>query len=222
MTEYYELHAHSAFSFLRGASFPEHMAERAAELGISGAALCDRGGVYGSPRFHAKSRDLSRKAIAGCELPMEDGSVIPVLAATRTGYQNLCRLITRAKLRGTKTDAPVLWSELPEFSEGLVALTGDEDGPVRRALAVDDFARAETMLKRLAAAFGSRNVYVEIQRHLQRGEELHNTRLIQLARSAGLPLLATNGPLYAQPEQRRILDVFTCARNHTHLDAAGC
>ncbi len=219
--QYIELHARSAFSFLRGASFPEQLAERAAELGMPAIALCDRGGVYGSPRLHAKGREHHIRAIVGCELPLDDGSALPVLAATRTGYQNLCRMLTRAKLRGTKTDAPVLWTELAEFAEGLVALTGDEEGPVRRCLAGADPAKATVILSRLQAIFGRENVYVEVQRHLQRGEERLNSQLSELAQSGGAPLLATNGVLYARREQRSVLDVFTCAREHTHLDAAG-
>ncbi|HEY2341896.1 MAG TPA: PHP domain-containing protein, partial [Chthoniobacteraceae bacterium] len=168
---YNELHTRSAFSFLRGASHPEQMAERAAELGMKAAALCDRDGVYGVARFYAKARDLKLKAIIGCELTMEDRSVLPVLVASRAGYQNLCRLLTRARLRGTKADAPVRWDELPEFAEGLIALTGDEEGLIRRHLSVDDRARAEAALARLSTIFGEKNVYVEVQRHLQRGEE---------------------------------------------------
>ena len=218
---YVELHSRSAFSFLRGASFPEHLAERAAQLGLPAMALCDRDGVYGAPRFYAAARKHGVRPIVGSELTLDDGSVLPVLVASRTGYRNLCRLITQAKLRGTKTDAPVRWSELAEFSDGLIALTGDDEGPVQRCLEVDDLAGAEERLTRLRAAFGEKNVFVEVQRHLRRGEELRTSQLRDLALSAGLPLLATNEVLYSEPSQRAVLDVFTCARHHTHLDAAG-
>ena len=87
-------------------------------------ALCDRDGVYGAPRFYDAGRGLGVRSIVGAELTMEDGAILPVLVESRTGYQNLCRLITRAKLRGTKEYAPVHWSDLPEFAEGLVALFG--------------------------------------------------------------------------------------------------
>ena len=100
---YIELHARSAFSFLRGASFPEHLAQRAAHSEMPAMALCDRDGVYGAPRFHAAAAECGLRAIVGSELTLEDGGVLPVLVANRTGYQNLCRLITEAKLRGTKT-----------------------------------------------------------------------------------------------------------------------
>ena len=130
---YVELHARSAFSFLRGASQPEALVETAARLGLPALALCDRDGVYGTARFHARAREHGVRPIVGAELTLDDGSVLPVLVASREGYQNLCRLITRAKLRGSKHHAPVRWDELAEFTAGLVALTGDEDGAVRRA-----------------------------------------------------------------------------------------
>lgn len=218
---YVELHARSAFSFLRGASHPEHLAERAAELELPAVALCDRDGVYGAPRFYGKSKESDTRLILGAELTLEDGAVLPVLVASRTGYQNLCRLITQAKLRGTKTDAPVHWSELEEFTAGLVALTGDEEGPITRCLERDDLAGAKERISRLRRAFGEKNVFVEVQRHLRRGEELRIRQLADLASSERLPLLATNGVQYATAQQRGVLDVFTCARHHTHLDAAG-
>src|SRR5438445_11772265 len=127
---YIELHASSAFSFLRGGSFPEQLAERAAELEMPAMALCDRDGVYGAPRFFAAAKEHGIKPIIGAEFTMEDGSILPVLVESRAGYQNLCQLITRAKLRGTKEHSAVRWDELPEFAEGLVALTGGALGAV--------------------------------------------------------------------------------------------
>ena len=91
--EYVELHARSAFSFLRGASSPEDLARRAAELGLPALALLDRDGVYGAPRFFAAAREHGLRPIVGAELTMEDDTVLPVLVENRTGYRNLCRLI---------------------------------------------------------------------------------------------------------------------------------
>lgn len=218
---YIELHTRSAFSFLRGASFPEHLAIRAKELGLPAVALCDRDGVYGAPRFYMKGQEAGVDLILGAELTLDDGAVLPVLVESRTGYQNLCRLITQAKLRGTKTHAPVHWPELAEFSEGLIALTGDDEGPLAQCLNRNDPAGAQERVTRLRQAFGDRNVFVEVQRHLRRGEDRRLRQLIDLAKAERLPLLATNGVLYAHPAQRAVLDVFSCARHHTHLDAAG-
>ena len=219
---YVELHARSALSFLRGACHPEQLVERAAELEIPALAVCDRDGVYSAARVHAAAKGTNVRPIVGAELTLNDGSVLPVLVESRIGYQNLCRLITRAKLRGTKHDAPVQWAELAEFGEGLIAMTGDEEGAVARCLARDDRAGAISITTRLVEAFGTGNVFVEIQRHLRRGEEVINDQLVALAEATRCPLLATNGVLHATPNERPVLDVFTCARHHTHLDAAGC
>ena len=222
MSDYVELHARSAFSFLRGASLPEQLSEDAATLGFSAMALCDRDGVYGAPRFFGKSRETGLRPIIGVELTMEDGSVLPLLVQSRAGYQNICRLTTRAHLRSEKGKAAVWWHELPEFADGLVALTGDpEEGPLARSFAAGHNTIAAERLDSLVKAFGEENVFIELQRHHQRGENRLNQFLISLATQKNLPLLATNGVCYAGENGRQVLDVFTCIRNHTHLDAAG-
>src|SRR6266516_462169 len=99
---YVELHVCSAFSFLRGASFPEQLAETAAELEMPAMALLDRNGVYGSQRFSVAAREHHVRPIVGSELSMDDGSVLPVLVKNRTGYKNLCGLLTEAHLRSEK------------------------------------------------------------------------------------------------------------------------
>jgi error-prone DNA polymerase len=214
---YFELHARSAFSFLRGASNPEDLACAAARLNLPAIAICDRDGVYGSPRLHAAANEQGIRAFVGAELTMEDKGILPVLVASRTGYQNLCRLVTNARLRGSKTASTVLWQELPAYTEGLIALTGDEEGILQ------DPCHPQTpkRLEQLTTAFGKGNVFVEIQGHLRRGETWRNQQLVALARAHKLPLVATNGVLYAQPDARRALDLFTCARNHTTFDSAG-
>ncbi len=219
---YVELHARSAFSFLRGASLPEHLTTAAAELGLPALAVCDRMGVYGAPRVYSTAKEAGIRPLVGSELVMEDGGVLPVLVATRTGYRNLCRMLTRAHLRAPKNEGSVRWDELPEFAEGLIALTGDNEGPVIRAItAKESPITAPDQLSRIVRAFGERNVFVELQRHRVRGEDRVNRMLVDLAQAHRLPLLATNGVDCAKPSNRQVLDVFTCLRNHTHLDAAG-
>ena len=107
--DYIELHCRSAFSFLRGGSLPEHLADRAAELQFPAMAVCDRDGVYGAPRFFGKAKESGFRPIIGAELTMEDGSALPVLVETRVGYQNLCRLLTQAHLRSEKGQTQVRW-----------------------------------------------------------------------------------------------------------------
>src|SRR5712664_2398543 len=121
---YVELHAGSAFSFLRGASFPEHLAETAAELEMPAMALLDRNGVYGAQRFSVAARENNLRPIIGCELSLEDDSILPVLVENRAGYKNLCELLTQAHLRSEKGMCAVKWNELLQFTNGLVALFG--------------------------------------------------------------------------------------------------
>jgi len=221
---YVELHARSAFSFLRGSSQPRDLMATAARLDLPAVAVCDRDGVYGSVRAHMAAREAGIRAVVGVELTLDDGAVLPVLVQNRTGYQNLCRLLTSAKLEGSKAHSVVPWKDLAAHAEGLIALTGDGEGPLRKIgqpgtspEAVDPAAT----LDRLVQVFGSDHVYVEIQRHLLRGETRRNEALVDLAQSRRLPLLATNGVCHAAPGGRKVLDLFTCLRHHTHLDAAG-
>src|SRR6185437_8864040 len=214
---YIELHASSAFSFLRGGSFPEQLAEVAAELEMPALALLDRNGVYGAQRFSVAAREHGVRSIIGAELSMEDGSILPVLVENRTGYKHLCELLTQAHLRSEKGKCAVQWSELAEFAEGLVVLFGS--GSAREGACAPQTSQNRAQF--LINAFGRKNVFVEIQRHFLRGEEGVNRPLIDLAAHYRLPILATNGVQYAKTYGRQVVDVFTCIREHTHLDAAG-
>jgi error-prone DNA polymerase len=218
---YVELHARSAFSFLRGGSLPETIAEVAAQRGLSALALCDRGGVYGAVRLHMTAKKTGLRALVGSELPMEDGTVVPVLAATQAGYRRICGLLTTANLRADKGEGRVAWSELTEDNAGLIALTGDGDGPVRRAWRREGAAAAAAAGEKLLRAFGRDRLYAELQRHLVPEEEDENSFIVDWARAGRLPLLATNGVLHATPEERNVADVFTCLREHVTLDEAG-
>src|SRR5213592_1621164 len=114
-----ELHARSAFSFLRGASSPEDLTQRTAELEMTHLAITDRDGVYGSARAHYRAKEIGgMQAIVGAELTMEDQSVVPVLVRTRAGYENLCQMLTRAKIRAPKNESRIGWHELEEFADG--------------------------------------------------------------------------------------------------------
>jgi error-prone DNA polymerase len=218
---YVELHARSAFSFLRGSSSPEHLAYTAAQIDLPALALCDRDGIYGAPRLHIAAQESGVRALVGSELTMEDETVLPVLVQSRQGYQNLCRLISRAKLRSPKNEGRVFWKELPEFSSGLICLTGDEEGPLRKVLARGDSVQAEQRLHDLCQIFDADHLFVEIQRHARREEQWSDQQLVRLSEHFHRKLVATNGVLYATPDRRTALDVFTCALNHTNLDAAG-
>ncbi|MDZ4799348.1 MAG: error-prone DNA polymerase [Bryobacteraceae bacterium] len=209
--DYVELHAKSAFSFLRGASQPEQLVEIAANLDQSGIAVLDRDGFYGSVRQHLAAKKLGLKAHVGAEITCTDGAVYPLLCESRSGYQNLSRLITRIKLRTTKEEATegkaaATPEELAEYSEGLVCLAGAEGGPTMESAVL---------------IYGAKHTYAELNRHLRRDQEARNQHNVELARRLQVPLLATNAPTAALPEQRQILDVFTCIRNHTSIAEAG-
>jgi len=239
MTEtYVELHARSAFSFLQGASLPEELAQTAADLGYPAMALLDRDGVYGAPRFHLAAKKAGIRAHIGAEITCTNGFQYPLLVENRTGYQNLCRLITRMKLRAKKGEGEVAPEELAEFAKGLICLapcndweTGRRgDGGTKHDARVKHGPSAATKsqildpkshLQRLIDIFGRPNVFAEIQRHMNRDEEARNQAQIAAARRMQIPLVATNGVRHATPAQREALDVLTCVRNHVPLAAAG-
>jgi error-prone DNA polymerase len=220
---YIELHARSAFSFLRGACTPENYADRCASLDQPGMALLDFDGFYGAPRFHGAMQKQKTLPYIGAEIACTDGARYPLLATTRTGYQNLCRMITRMKLRTSKHPKPgqqaaATPEELEEFSGGLLCLTGASDGPLALGLLKGE---GRQTLERLRRTFGKEHVYLELQRHFDRDEEARNQAVIELGRDLQMPLVATNGPCYALPQQRELLDVFTCLHHKTTLVRAG-
>ncbi len=226
---YLELHTSSAFSFLDGASLPEALVERAASLGYPAIALLDRDGVYGIPRFHLAATRAGLKAIVGAELTIAvapslvEGRTpgaesrlfrLPVLVASREGYRNLCRLVTRMKLRAPKGEGALTLDDLDGQVQGLVALAG------RATINGPRFGVAG-LVDRLVGIFGPPNVCVELQRHLLRDEESDNHALRDLASAFHLPVVATNGVRFAEPEDRPLYDVLTCIRHKTTLAQAG-
>ena len=218
---YIELHARSAFSFLEGASTPEELVQAAALHGMPSMALLDRDGLYGSPRFHLRAQKIKVAAHIGAEITSSTGGRLPLLVTSRKGYQNLSRLITRMKLRAKKGEGSIQPEEIREAHKGLICLTGGGEGPLAHALHTGGKDKAAKCLRGLCELFGKENVYVELQRHFSTEEERRNQVAVELARRMHLPLLATNGVSHAFPEQREILDVFTCIRHHTVLAHAG-
>ncbi|MEP7117324.1 MAG: error-prone DNA polymerase, partial [Acidobacteriota bacterium] len=244
---YIELHTSSAFSFLRAATLPEPLIERAALLGYPAVALLDRDGVYGAPRFHKAARAAGLRPIIGAELTVENPSpdaaarepsrrqpsaasrsarspsrepraasrwCLPVLVSSQEGYRNLCRLITRMKLRAPKGEGALTLDELDGHVGGLVALAG-------RSLLRSERHGVGGLLDRLVGVFGRANLYVELQRHLQRDEAHDNELLVSLAEAFRVPILATNGVRFAAAAERPLHDVLTCIREHTTLAQAG-
>ncbi len=228
-SRYVELHAASAFSFLEGASQPEDLISRAVELEIPAMALLDRNGVYGSARMHTAGQRNSIRAHVGAEISTTalgaEGAAsprLPLLCTSRTGYQNLCRLITQFKMReATKAEGAATHDDLAQYSSGLICLTGGDEGPLASALTAGGEPAGRALLEQLTALYGREQVCVELQRHQLRDQEARNQAALRLARSMNLPIVATNGVRYAQPHDREILDLFTSIRHHTDLDHAG-
>ena len=217
---YVELHAHSSYSFLDGASLPEELAVSAAELGYPALALTDHDGVYGSLEFAHAAKHFGVRPITGAELTLADRSHVTILVETAKGYANLCRLITVAHAH-TRTvgkesqpaaDPALDQGLLEELNEGLVCLSGC----ARHGVAV----RHPNAASRLARAFGGDRFFVELQRPYERGDARRNADLRDLAETLGVPTIVT-GDVHAHHLRRAPLqDVLVAIRHRSALD--GC
>ena len=230
---YIELHTSSAFSFLEAASLPETLIAQAARYGYPAIALLDRDGVYGAPRFHRAATAAGIKAIIGAELTIDPTNPtnvpsptnlrthepanllrVPVLVASADGYRNLCRLITRMKMRAPKGEGALTLDELDGCTRGLIALAG------RDLLGFQKYG-VGGLIDPLVGVFGRDNLYVEIQRHLLRDEDVDNRLLMDVAGTFHVPVVATNGVRFADPAERPLFDVLTCIHHKTTLAQAG-
>jgi error-prone DNA polymerase len=215
---YVELHAHSAYSFLDGASQPEELAARAAELGYTALALTDHDGVYGSLEFAHAAKHFGVRSITGAEVTLQGGAHVTLLVEDARGYSNLCRLLTAAHAE-TRTNTnrdplpPALDPHLlVEHNEGLVCLSGC----ARDGVGV----HYPNLAAELARAFGRDRFYVELQRPYERGDARRNARLRELAQALKVHTVAT-GDVHAHDQRRAALqDVLVAVRCRTSLD--GC
>jgi error-prone DNA polymerase len=215
---YVELHAHSAYSFLDGASLPEELAARAAELGYDALALTDHDGVYGSLEFAHAAKHFGIRPITGAEVSLASGAHVTLLCETQRGYSNLCRILTDAhagtRVPGREREllpAGTTLEALEQHAEGLVALSGC----ARHGLGVLDPNGAA----RLARAF-DRAFYVELQRPYERGDARRNAQLQELAEALRVPTVATGDVHSHHPRRVRLQDALVAIRNRTSLD--GC
>ena len=210
MTEYVELHCHSAYSFLDGASLPEELAVAAVEMGHGALALTDHDGVYGSLEFAHAARAFGLRALTGAEATLEDGSHVTLLVQSRGGYANLCRLLTRGHAH-ERLNPRLSLADLERLNDGLVCLSGC----ARDGLAV----RAPNAAARLARAFGRDRFYVELQRPYLRGDARRNAALRDLATALGVRTVAT-GNVHAHTHRRTALqDVLVAVGERSSLEA---
>ncbi|MFN2165716.1 MAG: PHP domain-containing protein, partial [Anaerolineae bacterium] len=249
MGGYVELHCHSYYSLLDGASSPEALVERAAALGYPALALTDHDGLYGAVRFWRAARRVGIKPIIGAEVslvhpgphPEEEASGAPrwrelapetpagagpeeghltLLAENQRGYANLSRLISAGQLAGQKGEPSLSLETVAQWSEGLICLSGCRQGAVPKALLAGDRAGARRTTARLRDLFGPGRFWIEIQCHYLPTDRRLGTMLAELAGELGVGLVATNNVHYAEEAGQRLHDVLTCIRHLTTLPEA--
>src|SRR5881394_1446794 len=218
---YTELHCHSAFSFLDGASLPEQLALTASQLGYPALALTDHHGLYGSMAFAQESQKLGLQAITGAELTLLDGAHVTLLAETPEGYANLCRLITEAHLgRADRRDPRLDFASLEARHAGLIVLSGCRNGLLPQVLRRDGPAAARRFAERCRAVFGRENFVVELQRNYVRGDLALTRALKDVADSVRLSVVASGNVHYHKRERHRLHDVLVAIRHRTTLDGS--
>ena len=228
---YAELHCHSHFSFLDGASSPEELVERAAELGLEAVALTDHDGMYGIVRFAEAATALGIRTVFGAELSLglsapqngvadPEGEHLLLLARGPDGYRALCRTISTAQMRGGEKGRPVydLDEVVADTAGSVVVLTGCRKGAVRRALEWHGPDAATAELERLAERFGRDHVRVELTAHGDPADTERNDALAALAERAGVATVATTAAHYATPDRAPLAAAVAAVRARRSLD----
>jgi error-prone DNA polymerase len=214
MSSYVPLWCKSNFSFLEGASHPDELMEEAHRLGLPALALTDRNGVYGVVRAHMKARETSVRFIIGSQVTLDDKSVIILLAQDRSGYANLCRLLTAGRLRSEKGDSAVTWDEVCQHAAGLIALWGGDQSLLTGEDVPDQIAG------NVHDAFADR-AYGMLARHYRDEEATQEARLRKRAGRYGFSVVAVNEVLYHTPARRPLQDVLTAIRHGLPVSSCG-
>ena len=218
---YVELHCHSAFSFLDGASLPEQLALTASQLGYSALALTDHNGLYGSMAFAQATQQHGLQAITGAELTLHDGAHVTLLAETAEGYANLCRLITAAHLgREDRRDPRLDFASFEARHTGLIVLSGCRNGLLPSVLRREGASAARRLAERCRAVFGRENFFVELQLNYVRGDLALTRALKELADSLQLGVVASGDVHYHKRERHRLHDVLVAIGHRTTLDGS--
>ena len=221
MSGYTELHCHSNFSLLDGASHIEELVEQARELGMEALALTDHDAVYGAVRFGQAARACGIRPILGAELTLTTGHHLTLLVENTTGWGNLCRLITRARHNAPKGQAALPPDALAGHIEGLIVLSGCRKGEVTAALLHQDRKTALRAALRYRDLCGPDRFWIELQHHLLPEDNALIGELVALARHLKIGYVATNNVHYAIRGRHRLQDVLVCIRHQTSLDKAG-
>ena len=217
-TTYAELHCHSNYSFQEGASSVEELLLRAGGLGYRALALTDHDNLCGAMHFAQVARSLDIQAITGAEVTLKDSSHLTLLAETRQGYSNLCRLISYSFIAGDRNNPGLDLKYLPEHTEGLILLTGCRKGQLSGLLLEGRRDAAEAVLRQYLDWFGTTNVFVELQQNLAQGDTQRNQRLKDLADNFGVGIVATNNVHYHVPERHRLQDALVAIQNNKSLE----
>ena len=226
MIDYVELHCHSNFSLLDGASHPEDLLARAASLGMRALALTDHDAVYGAVRFVRAARELGLQPILGAELTIDGGPVsghhhLTLLVEDQNGWHNLCYLISRARHAAPKGQAWLGFEELMGCTDGLIALSGCSQGAIAHSLLQKNGRdKAISIARQYLELFGRDNFYIELQRHYLPEDGLLVPRLAALGGYLDLQIVATNNVHYAAASGHQLQDVLVCIRNLATLDEA--
>ncbi|HEX2965235.1 MAG TPA: error-prone DNA polymerase [Syntrophorhabdaceae bacterium] len=215
---YIELHAHSNYSFLDGASTTKELVERAAALGMPALAMTDHDGLYNASAFFRIAKNAGIKPIIGAELTLENGNHLVLLVKDRKGYSNLSRLITKAHLAGSKGEPILAKTELHGNTEGLMCLSGCRKGEIPELLLKGEREKAAQTGDKYKTLFGAENFYIEIENHLTPEDKSLSLQLAELARKLGLRTVATNNVHYATRERHMLHDVLRCIKNRVSLE----
>src|SRR5712664_2234957 len=218
---YAELHCHSAYSFLDGASPPDEILAEAHRLGYPALALTDRNGIYGSLAFAHAAQPLGIQAITGAEVTLSDGHHLILLAETAPGYSNLCRLLTEAHLGAERLDPRLPLTAIAARQEGLIVLSGSRrDGLLPRTLETQGLSAARQLAEHCKAVFGRERFFVEIQRNRVRGDMALSRALSGIANDLSLSPVATGSVHYHTRELHRLHDIMVAIRHRTTLDGS--
>jgi error-prone DNA polymerase len=218
MGGYVELHCHSNFSLLDGASHPEELIARAKELGMFALAITDHDGLYGAVRFHKAARESGIMPIIGAEITLEDGSHLTLISENKAGYSNLCRLISYSHSKGGKTSASIDLPKLASFSSGLICLSGCRNGEICKLILEEKEEDAMVAAQKYLELFGRGNFFIELQHHYLPDDNRLCQKLISIAKKLDVDYVATNNVHYTIPARHRLHDVLTCIKNRTTLD----
>lgn len=220
MGVYVELHCHSAYSFLDGASLPEELALQAHRLGMKALALTDHDGLYGSMEFAQAAKGWGVQPITGAEVTLEGGFHLTLLVESAAGYANLCRLLSLAHLENPKGEPKLSWEALARHHEGLILLTGCRNGELSRLIAAGRFEEALEAGRRYREVFGPDQIFVELQHNLVSGDTRRLRKLVELARRLDLSAVATNNVHYHERSRHQLQDVLVAIKHRTTLDAS--